>query len=433
MCSAIGLGDTCQWVKMDRTDALIVLLLVCKYWKNILLTTTSLWASVMASPVTIGDAELMATWLQRSGRSPLDLHFTAHDNDIADVGLDIILRHKSHWGDITIDWSNRSTLAPRLVSPFITAPTPLLWKFELLTNFDVDCAEEDSGVANQLATLLGSSPKLLSLCWYAQQYYHDGKPVRLQGLTLKHLRLLHLTCMISILECSHILRQIPLLEVCNLGFVENREGSEPLINEAIVLLKLREFALQTDENLSSFFRALQLPSLTHLTVVFRHNNNTLHGSLGPFHEWPQASFMSFLTRSACSLSRLSLIVPIAEDDLLECLDHVSPTLESLILVLKFDWPTFGNRTLALLTEPVLSQRERKFPKLKVITFFASLGEVAPHALADMVESRWCFPEDEFQFENPDIVAFSIHGIPEEDQRRIRVMALRGKSGKITCI
>ncbi|KAF7982328.1 hypothetical protein HWV62_29030 [Athelia sp. TMB] len=389
----------------------------------------------MAGPVTIWDAELMATWLQRSGRSPLDLHFTAYDNEIADVGLDIVLRHKSHWGDITIDWSNRSTSAPRLVSPFITAPTPLLWKFELLTNFDVDCAEEDSGVATQLTTLLESSPKLLSLCWYAQQYHHDGESVRLQGLALKHLRLLDLTCMISILECSHILRQIPLLEVCNLGFVENREGGEPLIDEAIVLLKLRRFALKTDENVSSFFRALQLPSLTHLTVEFRHNNNTLDGSLGPFHEWPQASFMSFLTRSACSLSRLSLNVPIAEDDLVKCLNHVSPTLESLFLVLKFDWPTFGNQTLALLTEPVPSQhghRERKFPKLKIMTFYASLGEVAPHAFADMVESRWCFPEDEFQFENPDIVAVSVYGIPEEDLRRIRVMALRGKSGNITC-
>ncbi|KAF7969398.1 hypothetical protein HWV62_27383 [Athelia sp. TMB] len=421
------LHSNSAWVKMDRMDALIVLLTVCKHWKNILLTTTTLWARVVASPETMGDAELMTTWLKRSGRSPLDLLFIAHDSAIADVGLDIVLRHKSHWRDVTINWSYRPTLSPRLVSSFHTAPIPLLLKFALFTEFDHEHAEEDSGVATQLMTLLGSAPNLRVLRWDAEQALFEGRPVRLQGYGLNQLRKLHLTCTISILECAHIMRQTPLLEVCFFGSVEDHEDGEPPI-DAIVLPKLSDFTLIADKKLSSFFRALRLPSLKSLAIEYRHN-----GYQYPLHEWPQASFMSFLARSACTLSHLSLNVPIAEDDLVTCLDHLSPTLKYLWLEAKWDWPAFGNSTLALLTEPAPSQhgtRERKFPELETITFHCSLRNVAPHALADMIESRWCFPEDEMQFANPEIAVYGFHAISDEDRRRIRVMVLRGRSGKI---
>lgn len=204
--------------------------------------------------------------------------------------------------------------------------------------------------------------------------------------------------------------------------------------KAIVLPNLSSFTLKTDGfDISSFFHVLRLPSLAHFNIEFRFNDRD-----GAFHsdelpEWPHTTFMSLIERSACAISELSLTIPISEVCLVDFLRHVSPTLETLFMERKFNWATFGEPTLTLLTNHMssLGDIHTVFPKLKHIMFHDCLQVgLAPNAIADMMESRWCFPEDELQFINPRIVIHPPNVVADVDMRRIKIMMARGETGTI---
>lgn len=230
------------------------------------------------------------------------------------------------------------------------------------------------------------------------------------------------------------MRHSPHVEDCTLTFVEG--GLESLIpsDKSLVLPKLSSLTLKTDGfDISSFFHALRLPSLTHFDIEFRFNDGDGGFESDELPEWPHTSFMSLLERSACAISNLTLAIPISEVCLVGCLRRVSPTLESLFLICKFNWATFGEPTLALLTNHMtsLGDVQSLFPKLKNIIFHDSLQtELAPNVIADMVESRWCFPEDEPQFINARIVIQPSNVVTDTDMRRIKVMRVRGETGEI---
>lgn len=435
-------GPAFPLVTMDRMAAPLVLLLVCKYWKNTALSVPKLWASLSARPESMRDNRLMAAWLKRSGRAPLRLNFEAVDNKIADVGLDIVLRHRSHWQHITIDWSKRMQEAPILVSSFNMPPTLVLETFKFLTDFEIDYQDEDNNVAVQLGTLLKSSTSLRSFHWEAQRHLYTAASMRLSGVAFNQLRMLHLRCLTSLHNCIDVFRSAPLLEECILTFVEDGwPNVSPFPdNIAVVMPKLASLTLKTHADTSQFFSVLHTPCLTRLDIEYRdYDDGTPDGYENiAFPDWPHPQFMLFLAQSGCSLSDLSLTVEIAEADLVDCLKHVAPTLKRLQIGAKFDWGCFSQPMLALLTNHMSPEGEVHglFPKLDTLVLHSCLSEgQPPNALVDMVESRWCFPEDEIQFVNPRITIHDVASIFEEEdwtmvERKIDVMIARGESGEI---
>lgn len=179
----------------------IVLLLVCKLWNKIALSLPALWNNLSARPRSLSDIRLMTAWLKRSRQAPLQLYFNAASNaEIADVGPNVLLHHRSHWQRVEIDWSQQNTQAPILVSSFDKRPATHLVMFSLSTAFRQGFENEDSHVATQLGKLLNSSPNLRDFHWAAQQHPYDGESLGLSGITFNQLRTLHLTCMLSFLE-----------------------------------------------------------------------------------------------------------------------------------------------------------------------------------------------------------------------------------------
>lgn len=431
-------------VAMDRMAAPLVLLHVCKHWKDTALSTPTLWASLSVMPEDVQDTRLMATWLKRSARAPLRLNFEAIDSKIADVGLDVVLRHRSHWQHVTIDWSGRMELAPML-SSFNMPPTLRLETFKLITNFDIYYENEDVGVAAQLGILLKSSRSLRSFHWETQRQIYTDPSISLPGVAFNQLRRLHLGGLISLYDCMDILKRSPLLEECTLTFVgiNFSQPSQVPDDIAVVMPALTSFTLKTHADTCQFFSALRLPCLTRLSIEYRDfDDDTPEGSNdNGFPDWPRTEFMVFLTQSACSISDLSLTVPITEADLVDCLKHVAPTLETLQIGAKFDWERFGRPTLALLTNRISPEGQvyRLFPRLKTIKLHDCLvGALAHDALVDMLESRWCFPEDEIQFVNPVITVYDSPSLlTGEDliivRRKVDVMETRGESGEINII
>jgi hypothetical protein len=195
-------------------------------------------------------------------------------------------------------------------------------------------------------------------------------------------------------ECVEILRMVPNVTFCRF---DNMRSSR-LLNHPPVVSYIHFLTIGTCCDLGTFFSLLTLPALSQFSLGFPRRR-----------PWPQAEFMSLMSRSSCQLQRLELCcICITSEDLLCCLKAMP-----LLRELEVDGMGCGFRRgfrsvigcgadhrqgdALLANDAVL--RELTYhsglsSQLPLVPLLRSIHLSGTHtfsdgSLLDLVESRWC--------------------------------------------
>ncbi|KAG6819590.1 hypothetical protein H0H93_010474 [Arthromyces matolae] len=213
-------------------------------------------------------------------------------------------------------------------------------------------------------TLAGAPPSLLTV---------------LPHTTLGQLTDLRTTSVESLQECCEILNLSPRLRNCRFDLDFQPHTTPPGLLSPIIHHDLDKLYVGPTD-LGVFFNSVTLPALRTLSINLK--DSPQRG------KWGQQSFIDFLGRSHCSLTKLSLYnINITAAHLIECLETVSRTLVELHIdrgQTKFITPmVVGALTFSELNSPLCPLLERIRIRGHIFD-----EEVSGAAMVHMVESRF---------------------------------------------
>ncbi|KAL0579298.1 hypothetical protein V5O48_002696 [Marasmius crinis-equi] len=318
------------FIRPSPFDAPILLTQVCRHWRDIALSTPSLWSSIA---VTVHKDQctpplsLIETWVSRSKMQPLSFSIDER------LHLEDVVEHE--------DLITGATVMEKFL------PAYNRWKRASLTH--ADWRIEELGISD--IRVDSGPPPLLEALYMSREYWlgnvHDPlrtllaapklSTVHWRGVIAGHLNPAEIMPTESLAELKmdnlltrehfhSILASGSNLVKCSFTvfFAGSEEATTPF-----TLPVLRELTIVADRADNRLFGILTTPALRELAIrrldeppsVFQ-----LH--TGRF--WSQASFAAFLKRSACLLHTLDLAeTDITPEELLEILQPLSGSLDSL--------------------------------------------------------------------------------------------------------
>ncbi|KAJ7178371.1 hypothetical protein C8R43DRAFT_455689 [Mycena crocata] len=369
-------------------SAPLILLQVCRAWRTVALSLPDLWTSlsvVVHSGRAFPPLNVASKWLQRSGDLPLELllcqtNESEGNQDIADDMLALYMRYLTRWRDVRLDIANPTY--GRSLQPSADLHAPLLETFHLTTCWRLTPNEE---IMQDLLKMLEVAPMLSSFS-VSRLSDLDVAPNNTVAIPWTQLTRLDLGFIPSVSACLSIMSGCPKLESCNL-IVDPQEG--PLPTVAIVLPALTSLELH--------IRAGELAALLDCAIFPALKNFTLYvqDAYDNHAHWPQTSFVDFLTRSKCNLSRLEVHdTGVQPTQFIECLQHESVRgIAELVVHDNRDWtwdPVITPQLVQLLTvAPDASDASGCFlPALSTLNLGKGCWTCPNGLLSDMIESRW---------------------------------------------
>ncbi|KZP14084.1 hypothetical protein FIBSPDRAFT_1049029 [Athelia psychrophila] len=410
------------------TSPPMVFLSVCKRWRQIAMRTPALWSTFDASIESIDDVFEMTRWLKLADQHPLSISLdTGLDQDLADLAMDVLLEHQSSWSKIHIHWGPDET-APLLANTFTTKGAPLLQEFKIFTDFYYEGEDDMDGKTDaRLGKLLKYSHQIHTFEWQTGHSIvaNDVSPIHLAGIPFTRLRHLKLDYMMAFDCCLEVMRRAPLLESCEFTFVGNHCTHNL---DQVHLPHLHSLYVRTDRYMEDFLNGLVLPSLRCIKIEFRATlpyDDVDCEDPDMLPAWPHVAFLSLIQRSSCPLEELYFVAPITEDQLIEYLQILSPTLTTITLRGKHGWSNIDHRLLGLLTHEQAGSDAVLCPNLRKISFDDCSMMLPENSMADMIQSRviftdtsGCNPAFEVCLVGPE------NFICENDWRRLKVLSKR---------
>lgn len=428
---------------------------VCYAWREVMLSTPSLWASL---DVTIDLAtteeralrllELTETWIARSGTYPLSFAFDVdilpgkYSHIIGQPAARILatfFKHIRRWQNVKLNIEvidlpipaphfsvDEGLVAHTLESIEIASPGPLC-------RILVTPLNRIMATASRLRHFMLSIDDALEL--------HNMLALRpplpqLTDISIKGFE--SAACIFDLLQSSSRLKTL-YIDVEN-HFQEADLSALPHTTHK----SLQSLHIKTDTDVWGFLDLVTLPSLQQLTLDFDpayyHMTHAYDGDRvsHPGMLWSQTTFVAFLVRSSCSLDTLSLQrMGLQESDLLGCLEVISPSLQNLNLEDNGKHPA----TDTLLGRLAFGSSQL-CPKLAAITFDSS-SSFSSGSLTDMIESRWNNASDELISDKssrltevrgcarPKSVKIAQKPQLTEDVKRLRVLVARGLEVEIS--
>jgi hypothetical protein len=343
---------------------------VCKHWRDIALSTPRLWnliSSKLRKTTVPSEVDFVRTWISRSGELPLCIRLHGGwlddseymESSAANSITDAVAEYAERWEHAEFAMTHSMNL-------FRSAKNRLLHLHTLVIDFSY--GPTPSSMAS--IDIFEVAPQLTSITFRCNALHHFIIP-------WTQLTIIRMSAKLTLDECHEMLLRALNLVECHL-----RVSGEQLDPSRAIchLAHLRILHIEVDDpdfDPGNLFEHLSLPALH----SFHYKDEHLDSEL----TWPQAQFVSLLSRSSCSVKKFSLSFPsgsLQNDDLMECL-----RLMPLLLHLTLDASFITNEALALLSLSYStdSQANCLVPKLNCL-------KLRPHwmsheALADMIISR----------------------------------------------
>ncbi|KAJ7031376.1 hypothetical protein C8F04DRAFT_1110980 [Mycena alexandri] len=364
----------------SATRSPLLLTQISSNWRCVALATPSLWTSLaikLSISSCIPNLELIRTWIARSGSRPLSFHIAEsirkdyYEKGMVTVAtvLALYAPHYQRWQRMRLecqDW--------RIDTGFsklpCDQPPQALESLHLFRDFWRPEEQE------QLSLML-SAPRLRDCHWVSN--------TDLGGFNapFPQLTKLFLERPLVAKDFMHILSEGTNIKSCQFFVLASSTSTlalpaAPAVAPFVLRHNLRSLDLTADL-FGRVFNQLELPCLTHISIK-RFDTTPV---------WPHHDFMSLLTRSKCTLESLSLTdTDMTPDQMIQFLQHASPTLEKLILTSdrRLRHTIVNDDVLQLLTwapgtaSPVC-------PRLSMVKFW-DCHVSTDGVLADMIESRW---------------------------------------------
>lgn len=278
---------------------------VCRHWRNVALATPRLWSAISVDPPRGGDLNLMKSWLSRSAQSPviialgdplLSAFFAS--NEI----INTLCAHAHHCHRLAL----HVRMSPSSVRDISECQFTTLRTLEL--NMD---SMDGSWDLSTSAPLLSK----VTLLRTANSSHHNPNIPAMQWIQLTQLTLVMPS--LAAHQLANILREARNLISLRLTTIrlDSTISYHPIIHDKLRLL-------ETNFSYSDLLDHLTLPRLQ----VYRCRLKDL---------WPHEAFISFLTRSKCSLESYVMNIGMdgrmAAEELIACLQHMPSLLNLEIL------------------------------------------------------------------------------------------------------
>lgn len=358
---------------------------VSKRWRDVSHATAELWISICARANESTSFPLLASelraWLRRAGPRPLSLSLSVHRiSEGMFPGLALLTKAALGFSS-QIQYLQLHLVAQPHHYPVVLGTQHYLvlgdGGFPLLHTLDIDCPFDPADMV--LGRMLTSATALRDLTLM-------NYPSTVLTLPAPLTQLRRLVCGPNEPPTTgrEILRRLPELEECTLSFAP---APTPFITETILHRRLRSLHIGP-QGFGLFLSWVTLPNLTHLTLDGLATNGD--GGL-----WHQPSMTAFLARSRCALERLSFLkINMSAQDLVACLEMVSPTLTSLC-VEGGPYGLVDRALLARLTaqasdDVAVNQVPILCPKLDYLRIHGGILEREGYGsgMVDMLESRF---------------------------------------------
>ncbi|KAE9401337.1 hypothetical protein BT96DRAFT_1018273 [Gymnopus androsaceus JB14] len=359
--------------QLAPTRALVVLSHVCSFWRKACFSTTTLWNDIRIPSLfrNAKDARLVEMQLRYSGSSPLDIqihNFGASreaDMDSARDILEGLISHRERWRKVLVIGINTWAELNSACSTVHTQTGDL--HFPSLESLLLRDADHSSVNAFSSADL----PRLQTM--EVHGYNPSSFPFhQLTSLSLvldrRETRVFRLprdfTDHLANLEHLHLEGEF--------NYLPNEIGCTDF-EHALPKLKSLVIEVYSKPFLTLFLNTFRLPALLSIEIIT------------PLQDWPQADFISLLTRSQrlSALTKLSLRwAQITDEQLLEIL-HLTESLEEL-KVLEDHTNTLSPslfRAMSISSTPII------VPKLQHIFFSMAISEKECPVGIEMVASR----------------------------------------------
>ncbi|KII84432.1 hypothetical protein PLICRDRAFT_365336 [Plicaturopsis crispa FD-325 SS-3] len=364
-----------RWIEPKIDEAPLLLCRVCRRWRNIAISTPSLWSSIsitVAEHHSKPQLPLIQTWLSRSGHRPLSFSIYAPANaEIAGAILEVYMPHIARWSAVALELLNSESM-PRIPYGGAVALDTLDIQFGDIFSSLIYVAE----VGGQLTNLFGRAPPIRDMIIRG----HPALWNYLIAVEWQRLEELEVESELSLSQYIHLLRRCPHLVECTFH-VGDSTGS-PLPPHNMITPHLRHIEILSYSSLASLFDILTLPALESIILRFP----TVPIEEAP--TWCQGPFIACLQRSACKLTHFTLkSARISDADFLECLRHM-PLLETLTVVAYGRETIITDHVVRALTYSDEGVPQGICPRLSGIIFGSFSVGTTDGLIGDMVESRW---------------------------------------------
>lgn len=346
---------------------------VCAYWRSVMASTPKLW-----STITTGwnfgrrDLDIPKSYVQRSKQLPLSIT-VAGKVDLEASIMDILIPHSRRWVDVNLSIWDDQLLRGTFMA--LKDNMPLVEKLILY------CGEAFDGIGYSVFEFM---PRLHSL----------SLTELIPGISLPWGQIIHFSLDDTpVQQIPSLLARCPRMETAHLGgcYSETEGNGEeqpdiitvtsPLLRS--LTLSVMGWSAVPRDSLSTLFLSVTLPSLRVLCIDGNGNEN--------FQKWLQDSFPSFLSRSSCTLTALSLLnLALLDADLL-AIFTLLPRLRDLTL--ENQHPKTSDSVIQSLCAYSSAQsfdfaQSVLLPKLQSIRLRACGTAFSDQTFVDMVKSRW---------------------------------------------
>ncbi|KAF8132839.1 hypothetical protein EV363DRAFT_1430813 [Boletus edulis] len=269
---------------------------VCRHWRNVALSTPSLWTDIVVTPEERPPYELVSTLLERSKSLPIDITVNYGDLDEykddfeppSDADLEILfamlIPHIHRWRTIEVlvsEYHYMYAFLSAISDPSVPA-APQLTTLELYDYEDTDnpATFQHPRMAKHLTLFAGSAPLLTKIVLWGVHVDWD-QPWVASASNLTDLELAHHTEDVrpswaqfsTILRSASVLQRLSLRQSGPSGepqawSIEPTPGGPVNVNAPIQLVRVTDFilAFHTQARSIGLLRKFYVPALKHLTL-----------------------------------------------------------------------------------------------------------------------------------------------------------------------